>query len=80
MKTLKINRSDLSEFIFFAIDNNLEFKKCVKDLSFNCVQIGEDIKARIIWDETAEAETLKFTIELINTLLTNCKLEFEEGE
>lgn len=80
MKTLKIKRNDLSEFVFFAIDNDLEFKKYVKDLSFNCVQIGEDIKARIIWDETAEKETLKAVIELINTLLINCKLEFEEDK
>ena len=80
MKTLKIKRNDLSEFVFFAIDNDLEFKKYVKDLSFNCVQIGEDIKAHIIWDETAEKETLKAVIELINTLLINCKLEFEEDK
>ena len=80
MKTLKIKRNDLSEFVFFAIDNDLEFKKYVKDLSFNCVQIGEDIKARIIWDETAEAETLKAVIEIINTLLINCKLELEEDK
>lgn len=78
MKTLKINRKNLSEFIFFAIDNDLEFKKCVKDLSFKSILIGEDVKAHIFWEATAETETLKAVIEIINTLLINCKLEFEE--
>lgn len=80
MKTLKIKRANLKEFIYFVLDNNLEFKKCVTDFSFSSIYIGKEAKTYIGWDETADVETLKSTIELINTLLTNCRLEFEEDE
>ncbi len=80
MKTLKINRYNLKYFWSFSDENNLKFKDCVKSVYSDSIYFGELSGTYISWNDTEDIEVLKIVVDLINTLLIDCKLEIEEDK